>query len=72
MTFLMTGCAYEGIDGTVFGEVSTKAGYPPIDSVIDFSQGEMGLSMSVLILFGFGFIAGSSWQKLAVEFDDES
>ena len=29
MTFLMTGCAYEGIDGTVFGEVSTKAGYPP-------------------------------------------
>lgn len=71
MIFL-SGCTYEGIDGTVFGEVSTKAGHPPTDSVIDFSQGELGLSMSVLILFGLGFIAGQSWQKISVELDDES
>ena len=68
----MSSCTYEGIDGTVFGEVSAQSRHPPTDSIIDFSQGELGLSMSILILFGFGFIAGSSWQKLSVEFDDES
>ena len=60
----LSGCTYEGIDGTVFGETAEQAGNPPTDSIVDLSQGEMGLAMSILILFGFGFIAGSSWQRL--------
>ena len=33
--------------------------------MIDFSQGELGLAMTVLILFGLGFVAGRSWERLA-------
>ena len=61
---LLSGCDYEGIDGTVFGEVAEHAGRPPKDSFLDFSQGEVGLAMSILILFGLGFVAGRSWEKL--------
>lgn len=61
---MLSGCAYEGIDGTVFGATAEDAGRPPTESIIDLSQGEMGLAMSILILFGFGFIAGRSWERL--------
>lgn len=57
-------CGYEGIDGTIFGAVAESAGRPPTDSILDLSQGEMGLAMSILILFGLGFIAGRSWELL--------
>ena len=60
----LSGCRYEGIDGTVFGATAEGAGRPPTDSIVDFSQGEVGLAMSILILFGLGFIAGRSWEKL--------
>ena len=59
-----TGCGYEGIDGTVFGATAEKAGRPPTESIVDLSQGEMGLAMSILILFGLGFVAGRTWERL--------
>ena len=58
------GCSYEGIDGTVFGETAETAGRPPTDSLIDLSQGEVGLAMTILILFGLGFIAGRTWERI--------
>ena len=60
----LSGCGYEGIDGTVFGAIAEGAGRPPAESVIDLSQGEIGLAMSILILFGLGFIAGRSWERV--------
>ena len=42
----LSGCSYEGIDGTVFGEAAETAGRPPTDSLVDLSQGEVGLAMS--------------------------
>jgi len=60
----LSGCSYEGIDGTVFGTIAETAGRPPTDSMLDLSQGEVGLAMSILILFGLGFIAGRSWERL--------
>ncbi len=60
----LSGCSYEGIDGSVFGAAAEAAGRPPTDSLIDLSQGELGLGMSIIILFGLGFIAGRSWEKL--------
>lgn len=68
----LSGCRYQGIDGTVFGAAAEQAGNPPTDSIIDFSQGEMGLAMSILILFGFGFVAGASWHHLFSGDDDDS
>ncbi len=59
----LPGCAYEGIDGTVFGAAAQEAGRPPTESILDLSQGEIGLAMSILILFGMGFIAGRSWER---------
>ena len=59
----LSACTYKGIDGTVFGETAEKAGRPPTDALIDLSQGEVGLAMSILILFGFGFVAGRSWER---------
>ena len=64
LTFLVTGCSYEGIDGTVFGATAESAGRPPLYSMVDLSQGEVGLAMSILILFGLGFIAGRCWERL--------
>ncbi|MEE2785953.1 MAG: energy-coupling factor ABC transporter permease [Myxococcota bacterium] len=58
------GCSYEGIDGTVFGATAEAAGRAPTDSMLDLSQGEVGLAMSILILFGLGFIAGRSWERI--------
>ena len=58
----LSGCAYEGIDGTVFGTTAEAAGRPPTGSIFDLSQGEIGLAMSILILFGMGFIAGRAWE----------
>jgi len=60
----LSGCGYEGIDGTVFGAASESAGRPPTDSILDLSQGELGLATTVLVLFGLGFIAGRSWERL--------
>ena len=60
----LSGCEYEGIDGTVFGASAESAGRPPTDSIVDLSQGELGLAMTILILFGLGFIAGRSWERL--------
>lgn len=68
--FTLSGCSYEGIDGTVFGAAAESAGRPPTDSLIDLSQGEVGLAMSVIILFGLGFIAGRSWERLSKEGSD--
>ena len=62
----LSGCQYEGIDGTVFGETAENAGRPPTDSLIDLSQGEVGLAMSIIILFGLGFIAGRGWERLGL------
>ena len=64
LAFGLSGCAYEGIDGTVFGAAAEAAGRPPTDSILDLSQGELGLGMSIIILFGLGFIAGRSWERL--------
>ena len=61
----MSGCTYEGIDGTIFGAEAERAGRPPTDSIVDFSQGEFGLAMTILILFGLGFIAGRSWERIS-------
>ena len=60
----LSGCAYEGIDGTVFGATAEAAGRAPQDSFVDLSQGELGLAMSIIILFGLGFLAGRSWERL--------
>ena len=60
----LSGCAYEGIDGTVFGTVAESSGRPPTESIVDLSQGELGLAMSILILFGLGFMAGRSWERI--------
>ncbi|MEL6185803.1 MAG: energy-coupling factor ABC transporter permease, partial [Myxococcota bacterium] len=60
----LSGCRYEGIDGTVFGATAEKGGLPPTQSLIDLSQGEVGLAMSIVILFALGFVAGRSWERL--------
>lgn len=66
----LSGCAYEGIDGTIFGAEAERAGRIPTDSIVDFSQGEFGLAMTILILFGLGFIAGRSWERISSEESD--
>ena len=65
LSISMVGCDYEGIDGTIFGAEAERAGRAPTDSIVDFSQGEFGLAMTILILFGLGFVAGRSWERLA-------
>ena len=60
----LSGCGYEGIDGTVFGATAEEAGRPPTESIVDLSQGEIGLALSILILFGLGFIAGRCWERV--------
>ena len=60
----LSGCGSEGIDKTVFGATAEKAGRPPTDSIVDLSQGEIGLALSILILFGLGFIAGRCWERV--------
>ena len=60
----LSGCGYQGIDGSVFGAAAESLGRPPTDSLIDLSQGEFGLAMTIIILFGLGFIAGRSWERL--------
>ncbi|MCY4209743.1 MAG: energy-coupling factor ABC transporter permease [Gammaproteobacteria bacterium] len=60
----LSGCSYEGIDGTVFGAAAQQAGRAPVESIVDLSQGELGLALSILILFGLGFIAGRCWERL--------
>ncbi len=68
----LSGCTYEGIDGSVFGAVAEAAGKPPTDSLVDLSQGELGLAMSIVVLFGLGFVAGRSWEQAHLGSDDAS
>ena len=70
LLFGISGCRYEGIDRTVFGATAEAAGRSPTDSLLDFSQGEFGLTMSIIILFGLGFIAGRCWERLFGEGHD--
>lgn len=70
MSFGVSGCDYEGIDGSIFGAEAERAGRPPVDSMLDFSQGEFGLAMTITILFGLGFVAGRSWERLSGEQSD--
>jgi cobalt/nickel transport system permease protein len=70
MLVILSGCTYQGIDGTVFGATAERAGRPPTDSLLDLSQGELGLAMSILILFGFGFVAGRTWERVLVRESD--
>ena len=60
----LLGCSYEGIDETVFGETAAAAGRASTESMLDFSQGGVGFSMTILILFGLGFAAGRSWERI--------
>jgi len=66
----VTGCDYEAIDETVFSATSDAAGRTPGDSLLDLSTGEFGLAMTVILLFGLGFIAGRSWENLFRGDDD--
>ncbi|MCH2110399.1 MAG: energy-coupling factor ABC transporter permease [Polyangiaceae bacterium] len=61
---LLNGCTYEGIDGTVFGAIAGSSGHPPEESLIDLSQGEVGLAMTIIVLFTLGFVAGRVWERL--------
>lgn len=58
------GCGYEGIDGTVFGAVAPQAGLAPTAPLLDASEGEVGLAMTILVLFTFGFAAGRSYERV--------
>ena len=64
LALVSPGCAYEGIDGTVFGATAESLGRPPTDSLLDLSQGELGLAMTIIVLFGLGFVAGRAWERL--------
>ena len=55
----LAGCNYEGIDGSVFGAASESAGRPPTNTIVDLSQGEFGLAMAIIILFGNGIHRGA-------------
>lgn len=59
-----SGCGYQGIDGTVFGAAAEASGRAPTQTLVDLSQGELGLALSILIPFGLGFVAGRSWERL--------
>lgn len=61
---LGSGCAYRGVDEAVFGAQAGAAGRLPHDSLVDLSQGELGLAASIVILFSFGFVAGRVWERL--------
>lgn len=60
----MSGCNYAGLDATVFASAAEAGGYPPTASVIDLSEGELGLALTISVLFGFGFIAGRAYERL--------
>ena len=60
----LSGCTYEGIDGSVFGEIASQHGQAPSSSLIDLSTGELGLAMTILILFSLGFVAGQTWERI--------
>lgn len=64
LSLFTTACSYEGIDGTVFAKTAESAGHPATPSLVDLSQGELGLGASILVLFGLGFFAGRSWERL--------
>ncbi|MBM4015719.1 MAG: energy-coupling factor ABC transporter permease [Planctomycetes bacterium] len=61
---LLTGCDIAGIDGTVFGATAEAAGRPPSDSLLNWSQGEVGLAMTIVVLFSLGFVAGRVWEQM--------
>jgi cobalt/nickel transport system permease protein len=62
-----SGCSdsgYSGLDATVFAAAAEAGGQPPTASLIDGSTGELGLALTILVLFGFGFVAGRSYERL--------
>ena len=63
MLFGLTGCDYEGIDGSVFGSAAEAAKRPPRQHP-GLKPRRGWLAMNVLILFGLGFLAGRSWERL--------
>lgn len=67
MAAALSGCNYQGIDGTIFGATAEAAGRPPAESLLDLSQGEIGLAMTIIILFGLGFVAGRGWERILGE-----
>jgi cobalt/nickel transport system permease protein len=56
-------CSYEGLDATVFGEVATQSGHAPTPSLLDWSEGELGLALNIIILFLAGFLAGQAYER---------
>lgn len=62
-------CSYEGIDGSVFGRAAESAGRRPSVSLVDLSQGELGLAANITILFSLGFVAGRAWERLMARRD---
>jgi cobalt/nickel transport system permease protein len=60
----LAGCQYEALDEGTFSAVAEAAGRPASPSLVDLSQGEVGLAMSVLCLFGVGFVAGRAYERL--------
>ena len=60
----LSGCAYEGLDGQVFGAIAARHGRAPQPSALDLSGGELGLLVSVATLFVMGFAAGRGFERL--------
>jgi cobalt/nickel transport system permease protein len=60
----LSGCGYEALDEGTFSAAAAAAGRPATASLVDLSQGEVGLAMSVLCLFGVGFVAGRAYERL--------
>jgi cobalt/nickel transport system permease protein len=67
-----SGCSYSGLDATVFAAAAEAGGQPPTASLIDGSTGELGLALTILVLFGFGFVAGRSYERLLERGDASS
>lgn len=64
LALLSSGCGYEGIDGTVFGTAAERGGRAPTPSVLDASEGELGLAVSIVLPFVFGFVVGRTWERV--------
>jgi cobalt/nickel transport system permease protein len=63
-TVTSSGCRYQGIDGTVFSAVATEAGQPATAPLLDASEGELGLAMTILVLFTCGFASGRTYERV--------
>jgi len=61
---VLVGCEATGIDESVFGTIAERGGRAPTDVLLDLSGGELGLAMSVLLPFVFGFVVGRTWERM--------